>query len=357
MGFFDSISNGFNNGKASIDRSTRIMRLKNQINEATKRRTQLETQLGASLYEATRGDPVLRAGREDLYDGIAQCDAERAQCQYEIDAINAEAEAARIAAQGYECPRCHTHIDHGDSFCSGCGLPVSEILAAQGQGQFGAGAPEQPGAGTIPCPSCGEPTNPGDIFCMSCGAKLPGSAAAGAQAPSPAQPTPGVSPYELAQARYGSPEAPVTPVPMPTEVFLVSLDSSSEQGASHTPAHMGAPLSDDDDIDESDDLDDVDNADDGDDKSLEENVLDEIAVQPEVSNPVAPDATPAFEPHVTEEPVHEPPANVQPSESGPFIPGELREDEGTPVTHTEVRKRTFPVLNTSDAAVYPAPKP
>ena len=79
MGFLDDLSDSFSDAKAAVGRSTSTMKLNSQLNEIKRRREGLVTQLGASLYDVTKDDPKLRAGREALYDGIAQCDIERSQ--------------------------------------------------------------------------------------------------------------------------------------------------------------------------------------------------------------------------------------------------------------------------------------
>ena len=177
MGFLDSIQSSINRGAAAANRTATTMQLKTQMNEALKRRQSLAAQLGASLYEATRNDPALRAGREALYDGIAQCDTERAQCQAQIDQIEQASQAAAAAASYYVCPFCGSHVGAADMFCSGCGKPMDQIkaaLAAQNPAAGGAA----PGAvmGAAPagptCPQCGAPIHAGDAFCMSCGAHL-----------------------------------------------------------------------------------------------------------------------------------------------------------------------------------------
>lgn len=199
MGFLDSVQSSLNRGVAAAGRATSTMQLRSQLNELTKRRQGLAAQLGASLYEATKNDPALRAGREPLYDGIAACDQERAQCQAQIDQLEAEAAAATAAAQYYVCPFCGSHVAATDLFCSGCGKPMAEILGALSAQQ--APAAPAPAAGGATCPSCGAPVTPGDAFCMSCGAKLGGSA----PAPAPAAPEPASAP---SADNAGEPQAP-----------------------------------------------------------------------------------------------------------------------------------------------------
>lgn len=200
MGFLDSVQSSLNRGVAAAGRATSTMQLRSQLNELTKRRQGLAAQLGASLYEVTKDDPALRAGREPLYDGIAACDQERAQCQAQIDQLEAEAAAATAAAQYYVCPFCGSHVAATDLFCSGCGKPMAEILGALSAQQQAPAAPA-PAAGGATCPSCGAPIAPGDAFCMSCGAKLGG-------APAPAAPEPTPAPAAPVPDNAGEPQAP-----------------------------------------------------------------------------------------------------------------------------------------------------
>lgn len=187
MGFLDSVQSSLNRAAASTGRATTAMQLRGQIKDSIKRRQQLAAQLGASLYDVTKDNPELRAGREPLFDGIAACDAERAQCEAQIAQLEAEDAAASAAAQVYTCPRCQSRVAATDLFCSGCGLPIADVKAAYAQQQAyyapqaptGAPAAGAPAAGAT-CPNCGAPVTPGDAFCMSCGTKLGGAAPAGA---------------------------------------------------------------------------------------------------------------------------------------------------------------------------------
>ena len=106
MGLFDSFSSSINRTSTAAGRATAEMRLKRQMEDALRRRQQLATQLGASLYEATKDDPGLRAGREALYDGIAQCDAERRECQRQIERLHVAATTVAF----YTCPFCGAKI-------------------------------------------------------------------------------------------------------------------------------------------------------------------------------------------------------------------------------------------------------
>lgn len=162
MGFMDSVTSAVNRGTAAAGREADKLKLKARIGELTKQRQGLAAQLGASLYEATRGDAALRAGREALFDGIAQCDAERDECQRQIDALEAAAAASAQAATTFACAVCGARMNGTDLFCSGCGAPAERARAA---------APADVAGGPA-CASCGAPLGEGDLFCMSCGAKV-----------------------------------------------------------------------------------------------------------------------------------------------------------------------------------------
>lgn len=199
MGFLDDVQASVNRGVAGANRGVESMKLKNQMNDAMKRRQQLAAQLGASLYEVTREDAALRSGREALYDGIAAIDQERDAIQAQLDELERQAAAAAQAAASIECPFCHTRISATDMFCCGCGKPMAEIQAAYAAAPAVPAEPEPaPAAVQAVCPACGSPVNEGDAFCMNCGAKL------GAAAPEPA-PEPAPQPV--------SPDQPAAPAP------------------------------------------------------------------------------------------------------------------------------------------------
>ncbi|MEE1373696.1 MAG: zinc ribbon domain-containing protein [Parolsenella sp.] len=208
MGFLDSLQSSVNSATAAASRATSTLKLKSQMSEALKRRQGYAAQLGASLYEATKDNPELRAGREALFDGIAACDAERAQLQAQIDQIEAEAAAAEAAASYYVCPFCHSRVGATDLFCMGCGKPMAEIQAALAQQQVAAAPAPQPQAAGATCPQCGAPVNPGDAFCMSCGCKL------GAPAPAPA---PAPTPVPIPDPVFSAPVEAADPAPEATE--------------------------------------------------------------------------------------------------------------------------------------------
>ena len=207
MGVLDSMSNSFNRGMDSMSRSTKIAQLNRQINDLMKQRQDLAAQLGASLYDQTRGNPSFTSGREALYDGIASIDAQRSNIEAQIEQIKAEQAAADAAARTYRCPRCGSVVHATDLFCSGCGLPIDQVLAGQSQGSV-----PQPVAPMRTCPNCGSPVNDGDLFCMTCGHRLDQVAA---PAPTPA-PTPVPSPAPApTPGPVAAPEPSSDTVPMP----------------------------------------------------------------------------------------------------------------------------------------------
>ena len=236
MGFLDSLQSSVNRGMAATGRATSTMKLKAQMSEALKRRQALAAQLGASLYDVTKDDANLRAGREALYDGIAACDAEHAQCQVEIERLEAESAAATAANSYYVCPFCGSHVVTTDLFCSGCGKPMAEITAALSAQQQAPAAPVAPVSGAAACPQCGAPVNAGDAFCMSCGYNLaaaPASAADAASDPEPAVapvPEPAVAPAPEPADEVASLEA----APMPEPLDAVASEPVVEVEATET---------------------------------------------------------------------------------------------------------------------------
>lgn len=137
-----------------------------QIGEVAKQRRELVAQLGASLYEEVKNRSEFREGREGLLDGIAALDSQRAQIEAEIAALEAEAEAAQVAARVYTCPQCGMRVPETHSFCSGCGLPIAEVRAAAC-----ANADASAVDGGAACETCGAPMAQDDLFCMKCGTK------------------------------------------------------------------------------------------------------------------------------------------------------------------------------------------
>lgn len=168
MGFLDNVTSAVNRGTAAASRGAEKVKLNARISELVKTRQALAAQLGASLYDATKDDPAFTAGRESLYQGIAQCDAEREECQRQIEAIEAAAAEQTSAQVTYKCTACGAKVGANDLFCSGCGAPAEQIRP---QGVSGAAAAASPAPAGRTCAACGAAMNEDDMFCMSCGAK------------------------------------------------------------------------------------------------------------------------------------------------------------------------------------------
>lgn len=188
MGFLDEIQSSMNKGMASVNRTGKSAKLKLQQSDLLKQRKELAAQLGASLYEATKNMPELVAGREGLFQGIANIDAQRAQIDAELARIDQEAQQAVQAATLYTCPTCGSTVHQGDMFCSGCGAPAEQIIAAakaaEAEREAATQAAAAQAAPQVPTPAfcihCGSPINAGDLFCMNCGGKQDEAPAASA---------------------------------------------------------------------------------------------------------------------------------------------------------------------------------
>lgn len=178
MGFLDNLSDTFNSAASATSRGAKTVKLKSQIGEVNKRRADFAAQLGASLYDATKDYDKFRIGRENLYDGIAECDRQREQLQREVAQLEAEAAAESQSQKTYTCQQCGNTVRDTDAFCSGCGKSVSEIKAeckAAEDAEAQRRAAEV--ANTIICPHCGAKAKIGDTFCLTCGKKLEGNEA------------------------------------------------------------------------------------------------------------------------------------------------------------------------------------
>ena len=164
MGFFDNVSAAVNRGTSSVQRTGRTAQLKLQMSDLMKQRRDLTAQLGASLYDTVKHMPEMRDGREPIFESIEDVDKQRAEIEAEIAQIEAAAAAQHEAATMYKCFKCGSDVAAGDLFCSGCGMPVSEIKVAASQ-------PAQESTSALRCTACGAPLNEGDVFCMACGTR------------------------------------------------------------------------------------------------------------------------------------------------------------------------------------------
>lgn len=166
MGIFDDTRASISRGTAAAERTVKSLALKNRINEIQKRRRDLAAQLGASLYEVTKDKGEFHEGRESIYEAISLCDAERDDCQCQIEKLEAEFKAAQ---QG-NCPNCGAKVSFLDSFCWSCGKPINkDQLASKSQGtvlyDFSAAK----------CAICNSPVAVDDSFCMKCGTDISGN--------------------------------------------------------------------------------------------------------------------------------------------------------------------------------------
>lgn len=243
MGFFESVSNSFNRGVNTVNRSGKTAQLNLQLRNLMSQRQNLAAQLGASLYEDTRHNPELTAGREALYDGIASIDAQRASIEAEIEQLRAEQAAQTAAAQTYRCPRCGSTVAATDLFCMGCGLPIAEVLAGQ--------QTTAPASGGRACPNCGAPLAAGDLFCMNCGTRVedvPTSAHASgpssvpAASGSQAADSDGATRKRAAHATTESGRARVIDVPDPADVPSTARAGGGDASTKPTCPNCGAEV-------------------------------------------------------------------------------------------------------------------
>lgn len=230
MGFLDNVTSVVNRGTASVQRGGRSVQLKMQLNELVKERRDLAAQLGASLYNAVKDNEELREGREPLFDGIAAIDQRRATIEAEIEELEAAAAAQAAARETYICPSCSTTVAGDDLFCSGCGMPIAEVKAAQVQQSPFA---QEPAASMASCAACGEPMAAGDMFCMHCGAKVgQASEPVPATMPAPEPASAGSAPTSTDGAPAAG--APV-PAPKPVGASASAIEAGDPVGSSPTP--------------------------------------------------------------------------------------------------------------------------
>lgn len=268
MGFFNNVSNSFSRGKNAVSRSSKILQLNMQENELMKQRQNLAAQLGASLYDQTRNDPRFTAGREPLYSGIANIDAQRSMLEAQVAQLQADQAAQTAAAQTYRCPNCGSTVSATDMFCSGCGLPIAQVMAAQPQqpqyqqAQYQQAAtpvqsysspvaPAFAAAPTAPtgrvCPNCGAPMGPDDVFCMNCGTRVKPKQAA---APAVAERQPALASDAAPEADSESQNdtvpiaaapAPAEPAPAAPAAAAPAVDASADTAPAEPAAAEAAP--------------------------------------------------------------------------------------------------------------------
>lgn len=167
MGILDDLSSAFSKAQAGATRFADTASLKFKLGEAERKRRDLMAQLGESLYAEACGNPTLKAGREAILAGIAQCEADRAQVQSELDRIAKEAAESKSAS--YVCPVCGGTLVPGARFCQTCGAqmqPSSSAPEGAPQASYTQAQPQQPGfqAQTASAPAS-EAVSQGDSGC------------------------------------------------------------------------------------------------------------------------------------------------------------------------------------------------
>lgn len=143
MGILDDLSSAFSKAQAGATRFADTASLKFKLGEAERKRRDLMAQLGESLYAEVCGNPALKAGREAMLAGIAQCEADRAQVQSELDRIAKEAAESKSAS--FTCPVCGGTLVPGARFCPTCGTrmqPATPQDAASTQASYTRAAPQ-----------------------------------------------------------------------------------------------------------------------------------------------------------------------------------------------------------------------
>lgn len=108
------------------------------------------------------------------------------------------------------CPSCRATVPPGAAFCDNCGFDL-RTAAAGPQAPLPAqpmpAVPPQPAAGGLICPSCGHANIEGSLFCEECGAKLAAPAGPAVPARPAAPPIPPPAPAYV---------PPAAPPPGPT---------------------------------------------------------------------------------------------------------------------------------------------
>lgn len=158
MGILDDLSSALSKAQAGATRFADSASLKFKLGEADRKRRDYMAQLGESLYGMVCADPALRAGREEILAGIAQCEADKAQAQAELDRIAKEAAEAKVTT--LVCPNCGGALVQGASFCPVCGSQVAAGQPAQPQAAQAPQQPAQPAAPQQPAQQPGAAPQP-----------------------------------------------------------------------------------------------------------------------------------------------------------------------------------------------------
>ena len=166
MGFFDDFASMVTGASASMERNMNAARLDRQIAELAEARRDLLAQLGEALRNTAKNDPLLREMHEELLAMIDRVEEQQAALQAERDAIEQRAAQERAASTVYDCPKCGRRVLGSQSFCPGCGTPISLIIEAMEEADAAIQGKELP-----TCFSCGARISEGALFCSQCGTR------------------------------------------------------------------------------------------------------------------------------------------------------------------------------------------
>lgn len=164
MGIWNDVSSMLSKGASAAERFADATSLKFKLGEEQRKRRDLATSLGESLYEEVALNPSLAAGREHILADMAACDTEIARLKAEIDRIAQENEAIKADSVSYSCPACGSTLARDARFCSTCGTPLAPMAssgwASQAEGHVEdasqqpvgteEGVPQQPMVGQEP---------------------------------------------------------------------------------------------------------------------------------------------------------------------------------------------------------------
>ncbi|MGI6216105.1 MAG: zinc ribbon domain-containing protein [Coriobacteriales bacterium] len=128
MGIVDDVSSAASKGIGYVSRGGRKAQLKLEINDLIRRREEVASQLGASLYPVLRNYPELISGREQMLNAIASIDAQINGMQAEI----AQIESMQNSNQRI-CPHCGAVVGTTDVFCFNCGNRLTQQNQAPAQ--------------------------------------------------------------------------------------------------------------------------------------------------------------------------------------------------------------------------------
>ncbi|MBQ6453258.1 MAG: zinc ribbon domain-containing protein [Coriobacteriales bacterium] len=145
MGFLDKVGSAVSKTAAEAKETAKIMKLKGQLKDIARKRADATARLGADLYSATKDNPVWRAGRESIYEEIANLDLQAIEVQEMIVELEKDDEPAPAPAPE-----------------AAAEAPAAEPVVA---------APV-PSAAAKVCPNCGKAVADDTVFCTECGTKI-----------------------------------------------------------------------------------------------------------------------------------------------------------------------------------------